>query len=269
VKAIMLHIHPDGEQDNRLQVALDLAQLGGGRISCVQIDGVAPYAMDFHGEMVTMAAMIDTRQDQQKLARQAIEARLRREGVEWDWRCFDSGVVETLVSQSRLADVLVVSQPDATGAPDDQPLAIVGDIAVHTSAPLLVVPTGCQHFDAGGPAILAWNGSAEAAHAMRLAVPLLAQSRCVHVIEVCDDGPPAPGTEAATYLARHGVTCEVHDWPAKGRRTSAALLHAAAELEARYLVMGAYGHHRLRETILGGVTRELIKSTHIPLFMAH
>lgn len=269
MKAIMLHIHQDVEQDNRLQVALDLARLGGGRISCVQIAGVEPYAMDFHGEMVALAALIDTRHDQDKLARQAIEARLRREGVEWDWRCFDGGVVETLIAQSRLADVLVISQPPTGHALPDQPLAIVGDVAVHTSAPVLVVPTGCHRFDAGGAAIVAWNGSAEAAHAMRLAVPLLEQASCVHIVEVGDDGLAAPATEAATYLARHGVACEVHDWPAKGRRTSAALLHAATELDARYLVMGAYGHHRLRETILGGVTRELIVAADIPLFMAH
>jgi nucleotide-binding universal stress UspA family protein len=61
----------------------------------------------------------------------------------------------------------------------------------------------------------------------------------------------------------------VHDWPAKGRRTSVALLHAVAELDAGYLVMGAYGHSRLRETVLGGVTRELIQSTTVPLLLAH
>jgi nucleotide-binding universal stress UspA family protein len=104
---------------------------------------------------------------------------------------------------------------------------------------------------------------------MRLAVPLLRRATYVHLVEVADDNPGAPASEAATYLARHGIATEVHDWPAKGRRTSTALLHAVAELDARYLVMGAYGHSRLRETVLGGVTRDLIQSTSVPLLLAH
>jgi nucleotide-binding universal stress UspA family protein len=269
VKAIMLHVHHDAEQDNRLQVAIDLARLSGGRITCVQVAGVEPYSADFHGELLGLAAIIDTIHDQDRLVRQDIEARLRREGAQWDWRCFDGGVVEALIAQSRLADIIVISHPISGRPAAGQPLSIVGDVVVNTSAPVLMVPAGCNHFDAAGPAILAWNGSAEAAHAMRLAAPLLRRASCVHLVEVTDDYTGAPASEAATYLARHGVNSEVHDWPQKGRRTALALLHAVAELEAHYLVMGAYGHNRLRETILGGVTRDLIHSTTVPLLLAH
>ncbi|MBC7522778.1 MAG: universal stress protein [Sandarakinorhabdus sp.] len=265
----MLHVHQDAEQDNRLQVAIDLARLSGGRIACVQVAGALPHSVDFHGEMLGLAAIIDTIHDQDRMLRQDTEARLRRAGIEWDWRCFDGGVVEALIAQSRLADIIVVSQPIARRPAAGQPLPIVGDVVVHTSAPVLMVPAGRNHFDAAGPAIMAWNGSAEAAHAMRLAVPLLQRASCVHLVEVTDDAPGAPASEAATYLARHNIICEVHEWPPKGRQIALALLHAAAELEARYLVMGAYGHNRLRETILGGVTRDLIHSTTVPLLLAH
>ena len=269
MKTIMLHVNDDAEQDNRLQIAIDLARLDDGHIACVQVAAVEPYVIDPYSGMFGLAAIIDTIHDQDKLARQAIEARLRREHVEWDWRCFDGSVVETLIGQSRLADIVVISQPKLGRATADQPLPIVGDVVLNTSAPVLVVPTGGQHFAADGAVLLAWNGSAEAAHAMRLTVPLLRRATCVHIVEVTDDTPGMPTTDAATYLARHGVPCEVHDWPAKGRRTSVALLHAVAELDAGYLVMGAYGHSRLRETVLGGVTRELIQSTTVPLLLAH
>ena len=269
MKTIMLHIHQDSEQESRLQVALDLARMGHGHIVCVQVAGVEPYAVDPYGGLFGLAAIIDTIHDQDKAARLAVEARLQREDVEWEWRCFDGGVVETLITQSRLADVVVVSQPPVGRQQPDQPLAIVGDVALHTRAPVLVVPTRCRRFDGTGNVMLAWNGSAEAAHALRLTLPLLRRAACVHIVEVSEDRPGVPALDAAAYLSRHGVNSEVHDWPAKGRRTSVALLHAVAELEADYIVMGAYGHSRLRETVLGGVTRELIQSTAVPLLLAH
>ncbi len=265
----MLHIHDDAEQDNRLQIALDLARHAHGHIACVQVAAVEPYVIDPYSGLFGLAAILDTIHDQDKRVRQAIETHLRREDVEWDWRCFDGSVVETLIAQSRLADVVVISQPAIGRHAPDHPLPIVGDVVLHTSAPVLVAPIGGRRFEADGAVMLAWNGSAEAAHAMRLTVPLLQRAACVHIVEVSDEAPGMPATDAATYLARHGVRCEVHEWPAKGRRTSVALLHAVAELDARYLVMGAYGHSRLRETVLGGVTRELIQSTTVPLLLAH
>jgi nucleotide-binding universal stress UspA family protein len=176
-----------------------------------------------------------------------------------------------LIAQSRLADVVIVSQPSDHHA--DLSLNSIGDLLVHASAPVLVVPGGCNNLQADGDVVLAWNGSAEAAHAMRLVAPLMKQARRIHVVDVDDDRPATqrgvPAGDAAAYLARHGIACELHEWPSKGRRISAALLHAVAELGARFLVMGAYGHSRLRETVLGGVTRELLSASPVPLLLAH
>lgn len=269
MKTIMLHVHDDAEQANRLTVALDLAHQGGGHIACVQVTGVDAYAAEPFGEMFGTTAMVNTLHDQDRRVRQAVESRLRHEGIGWDWRCFDGGIVETLIAQSRLADVVVISQPASGHAGDTAPLSIIGDVVMHAGAPLLVVPAGTAHFDASGAAMLAWNGSAEAAHAMRAAVPLLRHASAVHIVEVSDDHPGTPASEAATYLARHGIACEIHEWPAKGRQTAVALLHAIDELAARYLVMGAYGHSRLREMVLGGVTRALLGRARVPLLLVH
>ena len=124
-------------------------------------------------------------------------------------------------------------------------------------------------FDISGNALVAWNGSAEAANALRLALPLLLHAAFVHIIEVNGDAATLPSTEAATYLSRHGIKAELHEWPAKGRSVSDALLNAMSELDGCHLVMGAYGHSRLREFTLGGVTRELILSSSVPLLLAH
>jgi len=269
MKTIMLHVHDDAEQAGRLAVALDLARLAAGHISCVQVAAVQAAGGEPFGEMFGLTAMADTIHAQDRLLRQAIEARLRHEAVDWDWRCFDGDVVKTLIAQSRLADIVVISQPAPPRDGHFAPLAIIGDVVMHAGAPLLVVPAGVAGLNAAGAAMLAWNGSAEAAHAMRAAVPLLRHAAAVHIVEVTDDRPGTPASEAATYLQRQGVHCEVHDWPAKGRTPAAALLHASTELDACYLVMGAYGHSRLREMVLGGVTRGLITGARVPLLLVH
>ena len=269
LKTILLHINDDAEQNNRLQVALDLARFGQGHIMCVQIAAVEPYIADPYGAMFGLATIIDTIHENDKRSRQTIESRLQSDEVDWDWRCFDGSVVETIIAQSRLADLVVISQPGLGRPEPDTPVPIVADVVLHSSAPVLMVPTGDRRFDADGAAILAWNGSAEAAQAMRLTVPLLKRASCVHIVEVSGDSHGTPADQAAIYLARHGIACDVHEWPAKGRRTSQALLQAVLELDARYLVMGAYGHSRLRETVLGSVTRELIRAATVPLLLAH
>lgn len=265
----MLHIHADAGQDARLQMAIDLTRIDNGRIACVQVAAIEPDVVDFQGGTLGWAILIDTMHQADKQLRQTIETRLRREAVAWDWRCCDGGTAKALITQSRLADIVVASSSIGEPAHLDLALPIIGDVIIHTSAPVLVAPPGSRHFDVGGAAILAWNGSAEAAHAMRLAVPLLQQAACVHVVEVGGDAPGIPANDAATYLARHGVACDVHEWPAKGRRTSVALLHAIAELGAHYMVMGAYGHDRRHEQGPGGITRQLLQSATVPLVLAH
>ncbi|WP_164156320.1 universal stress protein [Sandarakinorhabdus rubra] len=268
MKNILLHIHDDEEQGARLAVASDLARQTGGHLSCLQVTPVEAFGGDPYGGLFGMAALIDTIHDSGKALRLDIERRLAGEGVPWDWRCFDGHVVETLIEQALLADVVVLSQPGAArrGRP---PAAIVGDIVLYARCPVLMVPQGHRSCDLDGPALVAWNGSVEAAHALRLVLPLLRRAQRVHLVEVSDDAIGAPASEAALWLSRHGIVADVHDWPAKGRRISVALLHAAAELGVTYMVMGAYGHSRLRETVLGGVTRELIATAGVPLLMAH
>ncbi len=270
MKNLLLHIHDDDDLPSRLAVALDLATQMGSHLGCVQVTPVESYGAEAYGSLVGMAALIDTLHDQDKALRLAVEARLHSALQSWDWQYFDGNVVEHLIDRSQLADLLIVSQPAAAARRTNrQPMAIVGDLVMHTPCPVLMVPQGCATMTLNGPVMIAWNGSAEAAHAMRLSLPLLRRATSVHLVEVSDDEPGLSTLEACKWLSRHGLMVDVHEWPAKGRRISVALQHAAAELSATYLVMGAYGHSRLRETVLGGVTKELIASANLPLLMVH
>jgi nucleotide-binding universal stress UspA family protein len=268
MKTILLHIHDDTGQDSRIGVAIDLARSNGGHLVCVQAAQIEALAGDPYGGMFGLSTVIDAVHGRERQVRLMIEARLRDAGISWEWRHFDGGVIETLIAESRLVDLIIVSQPGPRGR-REQPASLVGDVVLHCRAPVLMVPGGWQGFDAGWNAIIAWTGAAEAAQALRLALPMLLHAGQVHIVEVCEDGAGLCAGAAVAWLGRHGIAAERHDWPAKGRRVSVALLHAAAELDAGCLVMGAYGHSRLRETVLGGVTRELIEVATLPLLMAH
>ena len=270
MKNLLLHIHDDDDLPNRLALAVDLARQMGSHVSCVQVTPVEAYATDPYGGMLGMAQVIDNIHDQDKALRLATEAQLQGAGVAWDWHNFDGNVVERLIERSLLADMMIVSQPtNMVRRSRRQPMAIVGDLVIHAPCPVLMVPHGCVGMNLAGPVMVAWNGSAEAAHAMRLGLPLLRRASAVHLVEVGDDEQGLSVQDARNWLGRHEIAADVHEWPAKGRRISVALQHAASELSANYLLMGAYGHSRLRETILGGVTKELIAAAGLPMLMVH
>ena len=117
--------------------------------------------------------------------------------------------------------------------------------------------------------MVAWDGSLESSHALRLTLPMLAPAAAVHVVTVTESHTEFPATDACHYLARHGIEAELHEWSREGRSTAAALLAAASNLSASYIVMGAYGHTRLREAVLGGATRDMLQTSPFPLLMAH
>jgi nucleotide-binding universal stress UspA family protein len=268
MKTILLHVQDDAEQTGRLGVAIDLARASAGHLVCVQAAQVEALAGDPYGAMFGLTDVINAVHERERQARLHIEARLREAGISWEWRQFDGGVVDTLIAESRLVDLILISQPGPRGR-REQPPSLVGDVVLHCRAPVLMVPTGWERLDRAGNAVVAWNGSAEAAQALRLALPLLQHAGSVHIVEVSDDAAGVAATAAVAWLARQGIPAERHVWPAKGRAVSVALLHATSELGATCLVMGAYGHSRLRETVLGGVTRELINAATVPLLMAH
>jgi nucleotide-binding universal stress UspA family protein len=139
--------------------------------------------------------------------------------------------------------------------------------------PVLVVPADTKSFDVGAPMLVAWNGSSEGAHALRAAVPLLACSCKVTLASVVEEAERArfdlPSTEGARYLSRHGIECEMVEIPRGEAKVADTLFSAAQMRECGLLVMGAYGHSRLAELIMGGVTRRMLSAPQMPILLAH
>ena len=150
----------------------------------------------------------------------------------------------------------------------------VHDLLRHGGRPLLVVPAG--HAAAVPPkrALIAWSPTREAARAVADAMPLLRLAETVEVVVVDprrgDDAHGAePGANIAAHLARHGLRVTVSVRTAMNFSVAYAVLDHARDIGADLLVAGGYGHSRLRESVLGGTTRELLQTAHLPVLFAH
>jgi nucleotide-binding universal stress UspA family protein len=121
-----------------------------------------------------------------------------------------------------------------------------------------------------GTACIAWDGSDEAAFALRCAARLLAGCRNVHVLTVLTEKPEGfPATDALRYLSRHGIEAELHELD-RGSSIEETLAATANRLDADLLVLGAYSHSRVREFLFGGVTRYFLEDKGAPpLLLAH
>lgn len=271
MKSILLHIDRDHAMQARLQVALDIARASNGHITCLQAVSYEVFAPgDFYGSAVA-AAMPVIKENAEKL-RSEIEQELEQDGVSWDWRFVYGIAPHRLLEHSPLADVVIVGAVEA-GKGGHGPSSLVGDLVLKSHAPVLVVPADAMSFDVSAPMLVAWNGSAEACHALRAAMPLLACSCKVTLASVAEPSGKArfdfPSSEGAKYLSRHGIDCEIAEIPRGEAGIADALFSAAQMRQCGLMVMGAFGHSRLAEMLLGGVTRQSLTEPQMPILLAH
>lgn len=267
MRSILLHIHNDPGQDARLQAAAELARLVQGHLTCIQPIAYPAYVAADPMAYAGTATLLEAIQGEARTFRQAIEVRLAPEATPWEWVEVQGNAATAIVSESRLSDVVVLSQA-SHGGPAEM-LSIVGDVALHARTPVLAVPREQPVFDPGGTAVVAWNGSHEAANALRASAGLLSHAEAVHLVTVGDQPESHSAARAVRYLARHDIAVQAHERPHRDRSIAEALFDAAREFNAAYLVLGAYGHSRFRERLIGGVTRWMLDHSTIPLFLAH
>ena len=198
-----------------------------------------------------------------------LHAAVRRQGVDWVWRPVRAVAPSELVVHARFADLAVVSRRDPADPPD----------ALDTLPEALVLASGrpIVLLAPGGPAgeprriLLAWKPRPEAVRAVAGALPLLARADAVQVVVVGDESAPEHGyiggADIAEHLARHGARVEVLRLSSNGDDVGRLLLSQAAAFGADLLVMGAYGHSRLRERLFGGVTRTVLTEAALPVLM--
>lgn len=272
MKSVLVQINRDTGLEARFQAALDIVRHFEGHLSCLQIAQVEAFAaLDPYGVGHMLSETISVLREAEETERKAAETRLRNEGVSWDWINETGDPARMIADHSWLADLVVVSSPAKEWLPrlDSPPTA--AEVLVRSRAPVLVVPEESRGVDCTAPVAIAWNGSPESCAAIRAALPLLRHAKAVYLINAAlpESEYDLPPTEAATYLSRHGVTCELVELHPGHAPVTDSVLEAAEVRKAGLLLMGAYGHSRLRENILGGVTRGMLQKARLPLLLAH
>lgn len=260
----------------RLDLACALARRHDAHLTGLFVVDVAvPAIAGADGGGMVLAELVETMRNDALAAgaraETAFREALRRESVAGEWRLVEGLEPQQVALHGRYADLVVLGQL----APDDGGADVTLEAALFSGGrPVLVVPHSGRFETLGQRVLIGWNAKREAARAVGDALPLLKDAQSVTVLVVnpapgSDMHGEEPGADIARHLARHGVAVGVERVVAPDIGADDALLNRAAESNADLIVIGAYGHSRLREFVLGGVTRGLLKHMTVPVLMSH
>jgi nucleotide-binding universal stress UspA family protein len=195
--------------------------------------------------------------------KQEISAEFR---VIWSWGDDAEAVINSLHS-----DVVILGHPRAPGLPKSWP---ADRLLLASGVPTIVIPDQWQSTALGARVLIGWNGSRAARRAIGDAMPLLTAAQAVTVLVVDAHKTPdqygaEPGADISLYLTRHNIRVELEQVTSNGSSIAETVLSKAAQRESDMIVIGAYSHARSAEMLFGGVTRDLLARTSLPLFLSH
>jgi len=270
IRSILLHLDARPGSASRLAVAHALADRHGAQVTA--LFGVRPDPAQASFAYSASAALhaaaervspVDGERDRLK----ALAAAGERECVWCD--VVGDSIVHAFVAEAAYADLIVLGAP--TGRDDGgPPPGFVESVIMQSAAPALVVPHPLRHEDVCERAFVAWNGSVQAARALRAALPLLQRAAEVHVASWSARMPTAPfsSLDVGRWLRRHDVAARTAAHQPVPR-VDDAVRAEVERLGCDLVVMGCYGRSRIREQVFGGVTRGLLAQPPAPVLMAH
>ena len=273
---LLVHVDDSKANAKSLEAAIVLAQAHGAHLTGIYA-AIEP-ALPGNVVAEVPAQLLDVLREQAvestTAAKAAFTEIVERAGLSSDFRsahCSSSRVAEAVALHARYADLTVLGQPEPVDG-GEVDAVVPEDVVLSAGRPALVIPYIGAGKEIGRRVMVAWDGGREAARAVNDALPLLekAESVAVLVINPSRGGHgEQPGADIALHLARHGITVEVQHIEVRGLSTGNALLSRLADEGVDLLVMGAYGHSRLRQMVLGGVTRAVFQQMTVPVLMSH
>lgn len=277
-KTLLVHMHDQSRAGRLLQAAVPLARGAGAHLIGLAVlpPVVVVPSMDGFGTSATF--------DEHRTAYQAEMAALKAMFAEAtrdlpspaEWREADAGfdsAAGIIIEHARTVDLLIACEKDPAWA-HSTTLEAPERLAIECGRPVLLVPNSGKVAFPPKRITVAWNGRREAARATFDALPLLQAADDVDVVWIDPerDQPSAgdvPAGEICVALARHDVKCQASRASAPDGNAGAELLRQAGAFGADLLVMGAYGHSRLTELVLGGASRHVLGHMTLPILMSH
>ena len=275
-KTILMHVNDTRRIERLLVPSIALAEKFEAHLLALSV--VPPMAVftEANGYSMVIDDHCKAYRERNPEMRAAFEAAVANRGFTTEWRDDDAGtlpVVDRVLPYARSADLIIASQTDP-GSPTSGWLDVADRLAIEAGRPVLIVPNTGTHARTGEKVLVAWNGRREAARAVFDALPILQRAKEVRVVWVnpqSEGEPPGdiPAADICAALARHAVKCEATQRLRPKVNVGETLLACAEESSADLLVMGCYGHTRLREFVFGGASRHVLENATIPVLMSH
>ncbi len=274
---IATFLHARSGMGKAFEAALDLARRFDSHLRVIApgIDRTDPGFYYAGAHAIALRENVDLAKSEIENLRNTVSARLAPEVVRHD---LESRLVQLpalgdyLAERVRLCDLGVLASPYGKTCGQEDVIALESVLFL-ARAPVYVMPAGGKSNPTPRRVLVAWNESDEALHAVRAALPFL---RAADLVDIVIVDPPRhaggrsdPGGALASYLTRHGVQLEISILARTEPGIASILTRRAEETGADLVVMGAYGHTRMREAIIGGATRNMLENSTVPLFMAH
>lgn len=277
IKDIVVNLEHQGARDPARDFAISVAETFDANIAGIALAYEPDYPAYAMAQIPT-GILEQLNAENQKSAAAAIErfdAAAKRSMVSAEHRQFTVRAMQAPAFLSTLArrfDLSVFTQSDPDSDVDNDDL--IETTLFQSGRPIMVVPYIQKEGLKLDHIVCCWDGSHTAARAINDALPLLAKAKVVDLLIVLNEktnleGNEIRGVDMARHLARHNVKVKVEAVPAPDIDVANAILSYVADNAGTLIVMGGYGHAKLREIILGGVTREILQTMTVPVFMAH
>lgn len=275
-KTVLVHVDQGRDAGSRIAIAAQLALANQAHLVGAAMTGMSPYvfaAAGLNPAVPPLLLSFDALREESRQALDAFEQQVAALGVaSYERRQVEDQAGPGMSMQARYADLLVISQADRASPAPRLRADFPEYVLLNCARPVLVAPSGMPAAPVGKRVMIGWNGSREATRALTSAIPLLKHAEQVDVVVLNPESEgdvhgPLAGADIALFLARHGVKVDVRSMSGVGD-VGGVLLALATNAGADLLVIGAYGHSRIGEILLGGVTRTLLASARIPLWMA-
>jgi len=277
-KNLLVHVDNTEACAARIAAALTLAETHDAHLTGLAL--AAEFSMPTYIGSQMPVAVLEMQSEQAiKLAQEAAQkfdkalAKSGRKGESRIISCLDIDAASTIALHGRHADLVVLGQVDSDKA-SARDRHLVEEVTLSVGRPTLVVPYIGTAGSLGRRVLVAWDVGRESTRAINDALPILKLAESVTILSInprpgYDAHGEEPGADIGLHLARHDVRVEVQRTQVKDIDTGEALLSRLADAGSDLLVMGAYGHSRMREFVLGGVTRTLLAEMTVPVLMSH
>lgn len=272
---MLVHVDSSAASAERLVVAARLARAFDAHLIGLYVAALAPihqYAeADFGPDLVEAhdKYMREAADEAERTFRSRIEAG----ALKSEWRRLEGNLPDLVLLNARYVDLVILGQRDPERLDPGTSPELPEHVILDAGRPVLVVPRSGSFPTVGERVVVAWTPSRGAVRAVNDALPILQQAREVKILAVNPEiglsgHGEVPGADIALHLARHGVNAEAVQIDSADKRFGITILNEAAKVGADLIVCGAFGHSRLREMVLGGVTRRLLADAKIPVLFS-